>query len=335
LSFSDLANPMALALVAVLPLAAVVTARRAGERAIPMPGLDGIRVRAGRRAVLARFGTALRYLALALLIVGLARPRMGFQVTEETRKGVDIMLGLDVSYSMLARDYTPNRISGVRRLAAAFVDKVANDRVGVVAFAGVPVTQSPLTFDYAGLKKLIERVDVGMVGADGTAIGDALATCVYRLPKEQQERTRVIVFLTDGEQTAGYLPPIEGARVAATKGVRVYTIGVGSPEGVPIPMPPPYDDEIARDPQGRPVMTKLDETTLSEVARVTGGRYFRAETERELSEVLAQIALLEKTEVTVKKTQEFKERASLFLIPAAALLALDLLVFRGAWRVMH
>lgn len=329
------ANPLALALLAALPVIAIAAARCRPRRAIPMPGLGQLRVRTTWRARASRLALPLRYLAIVLLIVALARPRLGFEFTEETRRGVDIMLGLDVSYSMLARDYTPNRITGVRNLASAFVDLVGNDRVGLVVFAGAPLTQSPLTFDYTALKRLIGAVDTGMVHQEGTAIGDALATCVNRLLAGDEERTRVVVFLTDGEQTAGYLPPIDGARVAAAKGVRVYTVGVGTPDGVPIPLPPPFDGQIARDMSGNPVMTRLDETTLGEVARVTGGQYFRAETERQLQDVFAQIARLERSDVTVKKTKQYHERAALLLIPGLALLAIDLALFRGAWRVVR
>ncbi len=326
-------SPWALVLLAAIPLALVWRARRRVGRGIPLPGLSELQVPRGWRARVLGARLPLRVAVLVLLTGALARPQLGLETTEEKRKGVDIMLALDTSFSMLARDYKPNRIAGVRQLATQFVDQLQSDRVGLVVFSGASFTQSPLTFDYEGLKDIISKVDIGMVEASGTAIGDALANCVYRFTQEA-DRTRVIVLLTDGEQTAGHLPAIDGARIAQSRGIRVYAVGVGSPQGAPIPLPPPHEDQLATDQFGRPIFTRLDEATLTEIARITGGQYYRAETNERLSQVLATIAQLEKSEVVVKRSKVMKEQAQWLVVPAVLLLAIEFAAFCGWLRVM-
>lgn len=332
MTWPTLHSPWALVLLAAIP-AALLWRRRRWTGGIPLPGISELRAPRGWRAGVLGAQLPLRIAVLVLLTGALARPQLGLETTEEKRKGVDIMLALDTSYSMLAKDYQPNRITGVRELATRFVDQLQSDRVGLVVFSGSSFTQSPLTFDYEGLKGIISKVDIGMVAASGTAIGDSLANCVYRFTKEA-ERTKVIVLLTDGEQTAGHLPAVDGARIAQSRGIRVYAVGVGSPQGAPIPLPPPHDDQLATDEFGRPVVTHLDEATLAEIARVTGGQYYRAETEERLGQVLATIAQLEKSEVVVKRSKVMKEQAQWLVAPAALLLALEFVAFRGWLRVM-
>lgn len=260
----------------------------------------------------------LRLLALAALVVAFARPRAGVTSENILTEGIDIVLVLDISSSMLAEDLEPNRIQAAKQVAADFVAGRLNDRIGLVVFAGQAFTQVPLTLDYGVLRDLMDELEVGMV-EDGTAVGMGLATAVKRLNASAAE-SKVVVLLTDGRNNRGEIDPLTAAQMAQALGVRVYTIGAGSRGTARVPV----DDPVL----GRryaTVRVDVDEETLAEVASTTGGRYFRATDTESLANIYQEIDDLETTEIEV---QNFTRYTELFHIPLAAGLLL-LLVEAG------
>ena len=260
----------------------------------------------------------LRLLALAALVVAFARPRAGVTSENILTEGIDIVLVLDISSSMLAEDLEPNRIQAAKQVAADFVAGRLNDRIGLVVFAGQAFTQVPLTLDYGVLRDLMDELEVGMV-EDGTAVGMGLATAVKRLNASAAE-SKVVVLLTDGRNNRGEIDPLTAAQMAQALGVRVYTIGAGSRGTARAPV----DDPVL----GRryaTVRVDVDEETLAEVASTTGGRYFRATDTESLASIYQEIDELETTEIEV---QNFTRYTELFHIPLAAGLLL-LLVEAG------
>ncbi|MGD8699704.1 MAG: VWA domain-containing protein [Gemmatimonadales bacterium] len=258
--------------------------------------------RAGRyRHVL--FG--LRLLALAALIVAFARPQTG--VTGETvrTEGIDIVLGLDLSSSMLAEDLEPNRIEAAKQVAADFVAGRRNDRIGVVAFAAEAFTQAPLTLDHNVVVNLISELEVGMI-EDGTAVGMGLATAVKRL-QESEAESKVVVLLTDGRNNRGEIDPTTAAQMAQALGVKVYAIGAGRRGTARVPVDDPYFGR--RYVQMR---VNIDEEVLHEVAELTGGRYYRATDRESLENIYREIDELETTEIEV---QHFTRYGELFHYP--------------------
>ncbi len=254
---------------------------------------------------------ALRLFALAALIVAFSRPQTG--VTSETvsAEGIDIVLAIDVSSSMLAEDLEPNRLEAVKAVAVEFVEGRRNDRIGLVVFAAEAFTQVPLTLDYSVITDLLGQMEVGMI-EDGTAVGMGLATAVKRLQASDAE-SQVVVLLTDGRNNTGEIGPVTAGQMAKALGVRVYTIGAGG-EG------------LARIPVGgrryANVEVDIDEASLQEVAETTGGRYFRATDREGLSEIYEEIDALETTEIEV---QNFTTYGELFHYPLAAGLLLLLI----------
>ena len=260
----------------------------------------------------------LRLLALAALVVAFARPRAGVTSENILTEGIDIVLVLDISSSMLAEDLEPNRLQAAKRVAADFVAGRLNDRIGLVVFAGQAFTQVPLTLDYGVVRDLMDELEVGMV-EDGTAVGMGLATAVKRLNASAAE-SKVVVLLTDGRNNRGEIDPLTAAQMAQALGVRVYTIGAGSRGTARVPV----DDPVL----GRryaTVRVDVDEETLAEVASTTGGRYFRATDTESLASIYQEIDELETTEIEV---QNFTRYTELFHIPLAAGLLL-LLVEAG------
>jgi len=316
------AAPWAAALAGVVLAAALcceaLARRRRGALRLPTFSALG---RAGRRAWLARLHWPVRLALFALLLVALARPQYGYQVEEERRKGIDIIIALDTSESMRAADMRPSRLEAAKRVTKQFLARLENDRVGLVVFSGASYTDCPLTFDYRTVAEHVDQLTTDVVYEEGTAIGEAIANAVYRFDYSKK-RTRVVILVTDGEQTVGGLSPLDGARVAEAKGVRVYTIGVGSRRGT----------VIAR---GIPIYTRLDEETLKNIAALTGGRYFHAGTAGELSTVFDEIQKLEKTEVKVRQLKRYREAMAPFVAGGVLLLLADIVLF-GAWlRVLR
>jgi Ca-activated chloride channel family protein len=242
-----------------------------------------------------------------------------------TTEGIDIVISLDISSSMLARDFSPNRLDAAKNVATEFISGREYDRIGLVVFSGESFTQCPLTTDHAVLLNLFRDIESGMI-EDGTAIGLGLATAVSRL-KESDAKSRVVILLTDGENNRGEIAPITAAEIAKTFGVRVYTIGVGTIGTAPYPVQTPFGTQI------RDVEVKIDEETLQEIADLTDGKYFRATNNEKLVEIYEEIDKLERSKIDVKefsrKSEEYHRYAFAALLLALVGMFLKVTVFRG------
>ncbi len=261
----------------------------------------------------------LRTGALVLGILALARPQEINQRVERHTEGVDIMMVLDISTSMRAQDFEPNRFEAARDVAGEFVEGRTSDRIGMIVFAAEAFTQTPLTVDYDFLQRMMERVDIGMI-KDGTAIGTALATAVNRL-KNSEAESKVIILLTDGQNNQGEIDPTTAAEVAETMGVRVYTIGVGSQGSAPYAVNRPFGGR--RQVQ---IPVRIDEEMLTTVAKTTGGRYFRATDRSALRTIYEEIGTLEQTEIQEEVYTDYQERYAIFAWPALILVLLEVLL---------
>ncbi len=259
---------------------------------------------------------ALRIAALSLIIIALARPRSSSKVERIDTEGIDIMLVMDVSTSMLARDFNPDRISAAKDIAIEFIAQRPTDRMGIVVFAGESYTQCPLTTDRATLINLMKEVSTDLL-EDGTAIGNGLATAVARL-KDSDAKSRVVILLTDGVNNRGEIAPETAAEIAKTYGIRVYTIGVGANGEAPYPVMTPWGVQIQN------VRVEIDEKLLGDIASATGGRYFRATDNTKLAEIYSEIGKMEKVRTTVDSFPVYKE-----LFGTYALLALICLLLEG------
>jgi Ca-activated chloride channel homolog len=233
----------------------------------------------------------LRMIVMTLLIIALARPQSSSKMHEVTVEGIDIVIALDISGSMLAEDFKPNRLEAAKRNALEFIDMRKGDRIGMTVFAGQSFTLCPLTTDHNLLKDLTQAVHTGMV-EDGTAIGDGLATSINRL-KESEAISKVIILLTDGINNAGMIDPLTAAEIAEIQHIRVYTIGVGSDGPVPYPFQGPFGKQYQN------VEIPVDEALLKEIARKTDGKYFWANTPNKLNEVYKEIDQLERSKIDV------------------------------------
>ena len=269
----------------------------------------------------------LRTAALVLIVVALARPRTQEVVTEVDSEGIDIVLAMDVSTSMLARDLTPDRISASKDIAIEFIAQRPSDRMGIVVFAGESFTQCPLTTDRATLINLMKEVQTDLI-EDGTAIGNGLANAVARL-KDSPAKSRVIILLTDGVNNRGEIAPQMAIEIAKTYGIRVYTIGVGAMGEAPYPMMTPYGVKEMM------VKVEIDEELLKQIATETGGEYFRATDNTKLLEIYRQINDMEKSKTTVDSFPLYKEEFLRFGLIALVALFVELIVrLFGARRIV-
>jgi Ca-activated chloride channel family protein len=260
----------------------------------------------------------LRLLAVALLIIAIARPQSVSSRQDIHIEGIDIVMALDVSGSMLARDFKPDRLEAAKEVAKEFIAKRPNDRVGLVIFSGEAFTQVPLTTDHAMIANLFREVKSGMI-EDGTAIGDGLATAISRL-QDSEAISKVIILLTDGVNNSGSVDPLSAAEIAKMFGIRVYTIGVGSRGYAPYPVQTIYGIQMQQ------MEVQIDEELLQQIALQTDGRYFRAENNEKLREIYDEIDKLEKSKIDV---QEFKRKHEMFLpfaLIAIAAFMLELLL---------
>jgi Ca-activated chloride channel family protein len=313
------AYPYALLALAVLPAVVWITLRRRGRRSVGFPSLD-LFLGAGLEAsAWKRYGMlTLRVMLLALIALAVARPQTGRSEHTTHSEGVDIMLVLDASGSMQAQDFKPkNRLHVAKEVVKEFVARREQDRIGLVAFAAHAITQCPLTLDYPVLSQLIDEVDIGML-EDGTAIGVALATACNRLRHSDAE-SRVVVLLTDGQNNAGSVDPTTAARVAAALGVKVYTVGVGTKGRAPMPVSDPiFGKRLVS------VEVDLDEETLTKIAEITDGRYFRATHRDELVEIYEQIDEMEKTRIEQQTFVNYTDKFFWFVLPALGIFVLEL-----------
>lgn len=260
----------------------------------------------------------LRILAIVMIIIAIARPRSSEKIDKVDTEGIDIMLTMDVSTSMLARDFKPDRISAAKDIAIEFISQRPSDRIGIVVFAGESYTQCPLTTDRATLINLMKEVQTDLI-EDGTAIGNGLATAVARL-KDSDAKSRVVILLTDGVNNRGEITPQMAAEIAKTYGVRVYTIGVGAMGTAPYPVMTPWGVDIQN------VRVEIDEKLLEEIASATGGRYFRATDNTKLMEIYSEINKMEKARTTVDSFPIYKELFGTYALVALAALLLELII---------
>lgn len=260
----------------------------------------------------------LRCLAVAALIFAIARPRSASQVENVSTEGIDIVLDIDVSTSMLAMDFKPDRINAAKKIAIEFISQRPADRMGIVVFAGESYTQCPLTTDRPTLINLMKEVNCGII-EDGTAIGNGLATAVSRL-KDSDAKSKVVILLTDGVNNTGEISPQMAAEIALQYGIRVYTIGVGAMGEAPYPVMTPYGAQI----QNIPV--EIDEELLKSIADETGGKYFRATDNTKLLEIYSEINKMEKSKTIVDSFPKYKELFMFFALMAFAAAAADILL---------
>ncbi len=318
ITFSD---PNFLYFLLIVPaiIAFYVLKQHKASASLRMPGLkplekSGTTIRNYLQHVL----FAIRMTAVLLLIIVLARPQSTDKFQDVSTEGIDIILTLDISGSMLARDFKPDRLEASKDVATEFISGRPYDRIGLVVFSGESFTQCPLTTDHAVLINLLREIQSGMI-EDGTAIGMGLANAVNRI-KDSDAKSKVIILLTDGINNRGEIAPATAAGIAKTFGVRVYTIGVGTQGTAPYPVQTPFGTQY----QNMPV--EIDEAILKDIAQTTGGRYFRATDNDKLVQVYSEIDKLEKSKIDVK---QFTRKEEKFMIPAIiafCLLAIEILV---------
>lgn len=257
----------------------------------------------------------LRTVALSMIIIAIARPRSSSKMDKIDTEGIDIVLAMDVSTSMLARDFTPDRISAAKDIAIEFISQRPSDRIGIVVFAGESYTQCPLTTDRATLINLMKEIQTGLI-EDGTAIGNGLATAVARM-QGSDAKSRVVILLTDGVNNRGEITPQTAADIAKTYGIRVYTIGVGANGTAPYPVITPWGVQM------QDVEVEIDEDLLKGIAETTGGRYFRATDNTKLSEIYSEINKMEKARTTIDSFPVYKELFMDFALVALICLLLE------------
>ncbi len=325
----ELANPRLLWALAIVPLLAVWYAWRRNKRQ-PRVTLSTVSaLRSGPMDLMAR----LRHLpfvagllALALLLLSMARPQSKDSWQDVTRDGIDIVIAMDFSASMLAKDFKPDRLQAARDVAMRFIDDRPNDRIGLVVYEGEAFTQCPLTTDHAVLNDLFRQARSGLING-GTAVGMGLATAINRL-RDSDSKSKVIILLTDGVNNAGTIQPLDAAQIAKQFGIRVYTIGVGTRGKALSP--------VAIYPNGQfkydYVDVEIDDDMLRQVADMTGGKYFRATDEKKLKNIYQEIDKLEKTRVKVTEYSRRNEEYFPMLLAGCALFALSLLLERTFFR---
>ncbi len=333
------AQPWLLLLLLALPVIAYLRGQRGPAAALVFSStaiLQGLgkssRARAGKIL------RALLFLSLAAFIVALARPRLGKSLTQVEASGIDIMLVLDVSGSMLIKDFTvggdqATRVEAAKEVTRKFIEGRPNDRIGIIAFAGRPYVVSPMTLDHDWLLQNLERVEVGLV-EDGTAIGSAAAAAANRL-NDKGSKSRAIVLLTDGENNAGKVPPITAAEAIKALKINLYAIGAGINGIAPAPVPDRRGGFLTdlsgnRLYQNQPV--HFNEAGLKEMARVAEGKFFRATNTRSLEQIFEDIDQLEKSTVSVKKFQEYRELFRSCILAGCGLLVAQILLSQTLWR---
>lgn len=259
-------------------------------------------------------------LAFAFLVIGLARPQIGAKLSEHKSRGAEVMIVLDVSNSMLAEDYSPNRLERAKLAISRIVDRLQDDRIGLIVFAGTPFVQLPITTDYVSAKMFLGSISTESVPVQGTAIGDAILTAVRGFSTDS-EKSRAIIVITDGENHED--DPVEAARQAAELGIKVYVIGVGSAQGQPIPM----GGDLLKDKDGNIVVTRLDEETLQSIAKAGGGAYVHAGNEEfGLNPIIEDIRRMEAEEFNSIVFEEYNEQYMYFLGIALLLFVLEMLI---------
>jgi len=318
----EFVNPYILVLLLLIPIIGLWQRwkKKKTESYFTLPSLESIEHIQTFRSRLVPFIPLLRALSLAAFIIALARPQLALKEEEVKAEGIDIMLIMDLSSSMLAQDFKPDRLQVSKKVAKDFVDKRPYDRLGLVVFAGESFTQCPLTTDHRVVKDFLDNLQCGLLD-DGTAIGSGLASAVNRL-KESEAESKVVILLTDGVNNTGYIPPNLAAEIAQKFNVKVYTIGVGSVGKALSP--------ISRRSDGKYVFgmarVEIDEELLRNISAMTGGKYYRATSEESLQAIYAEIDRLEKTEIDVTVFKKYSEEFRKFLVWGFGFLLLEILL---------
>ncbi|MBI3143239.1 MAG: VWA domain-containing protein [Bacteroidetes bacterium] len=318
----QLANPQVLWLLLVLPAYWAYYWYRSTAW-YPQVRFSSLRalahIRAGWRERLVHVPVVLRSMALAAIILALARPQMLLSKQTSHSEGIDIVLAIDISTSMLAQDFKPNRLGSAIAVAKDFIGGRPSDRIGLVVFAGESFTQCPITTDHKVLVEALNNLETGLI-EDGTAIGMGLTTAANRL-KDSRSKSRTAILLTDGENNQGTIDPKTAAEVAASLGIRVYTIGIGTQGMAPYPVPGPF---------GRPtiqmVKVSIDEELLTYIAELTGGQYYRATNEDKLNQIFEEIDQMEKSRIEVATFNRYRESFLPLAIIALALLVMEMVL---------
>jgi len=301
---------------------------RKGTAPMKLSGFENLDERMGSYRIWLRHLLALlRVAVVALVIVVLARPQSSNQWEQVTTEGIDIVLCMDVSGSMRAMDFRPNRLEASKNVGIEFVNARQDDRFGLVVFAGESFTQCPMTTDRAVVVNFLKEINFGVI-EDGTAIGMGLATAVNRI-KESKAKSKVIILLTDGVNNRGDVGPVTAAEIAAGKDIRVYTIGVGSRGTAPIQIQDMFGRTVTRD-----IPVEIDEEVLRKIADTTGGIYFRATDNNKLREIYQEIDQLEKTRLDVKQFNKKKEEYFPFLLAAMILLLAEVFLRYTIFRTI-
>jgi len=325
----EFANPKLLWLLLLVPLTIIwyVLRHKKQEASVNFSDLKGMaKLPKTWKAYLRHLLFALKMAAMALLIVALARPQSSSTNSTSNIEGIDIVMAMDVSGSMLARDLKPDRLTAAKNVASDFVQGRPGDRMGLVIFSGETFTQVPLTTDHGVMLNMLGEMKNGLID-DGTAIGDGLATAVSRL-KDSEAISKVVILLTDGLNNAGSVDPYTAGEMAKLFGVRVYTIGVGSYGTAPYPVQTPFGTQIQQ------VKVEIDEKLLTQIANMTGGKYFRATSNQKLDEIYSEIDKLERSKIEVTEFRRLHEEFYPLVAWALALLLLEFLLRKTIFRTL-
>jgi Ca-activated chloride channel family protein len=328
------AHPYFLLLLLLLPLLAWLKGKRGRSPAFLYSSVKLVEgLTRARRSRAGGFLAALRWLALAIFIVALAQPRLMKSGTTVKASGVDIAVAFDLSGSMLSEDFVVkgqrvNRFNMARSVLKQFIDARPGDRIGLVVFASQAFIATPLTLDHEFLIENLDRLEIGSINENQTAIGDALSTAVNRL-RDLKSKSKIVILMTDGQNNAGKIQPLMAADAARALGIKVYTIGIGEQGTAPMPVGRnPYTGQMMY--QNIPV--DVDEDTLQKIADTTGGKYYRADNAEKFQQIYAEIDKLEKTEATINKYTEFKELFPWFVWGGLALLLIELVLGQTIFR---
>lgn len=325
----EFANPKLLWLLLLVPLAIVwyILRHKKQEASVRFSDMSGfVKLPKTWKAYLRHLLFALKMAALALLIVALARPQSSSTNSTSNIEGIDIVMAMDVSGSMLARDLKPDRLTAAKNVASDFVKDRPGDRMGLVIFSGETFTQVPLTTDHGVMLNMLAEMKNGLID-DGTAIGDGLATAISRL-KDSEAISKVVILLTDGMNNAGSVDPYTAAEMAKLYGIRVYTIGVGTYGTAPYPVQTPFGTQIQQ------VKVEIDEKLLTTIANSTGGKYFRANSNQKLDEIYQEIDKLERSKIEVTEFRRLHEEFYPLVAWALALLLLEFLLRKTIFRTL-
>ena len=324
------AHPWVLLFLLALPLLAWLRGRRGSAPAVVFSSVEPLRaVGRLRKSRAGALLTSLLLVAQAFFIIALARPQQGKEMSQVQASGVDIMLAIDVSRSMLAEDFTigserANRLEAVKQVTEKFIEGRPNDRIGIVAFAGRPYLVSPLTLDHDWLLQNLERLRVGLV-EDGTAIGSAIASSASRL-KARESKSKIIVLLTDGDNNSGKVTPETAAEAARALGIKIYAIGAGTRGYAPVPVPM-YGQTVYRN-----VKVEVDEEALKKIAHIANGQFYRATDSKSLEQIYKQIDALERSVVETRRYTTYRDLFAWFLVPGFALLTLQMVLGQTVLR---